>query len=386
MRVAIIGAGIGGLNTAIALRRIGYEVAVFERAPQLREVGAGISLWTNAMTALDALGAGDAVRNVSVPLSISELRIRNGRTIVNRVRAVDLAKRMARPELVRIVHRAELVESLARLLPPAAITFGRECERMTEEENSVTIHFTCGHTATAQAIVGADGIRSAVRKSIGHVDDPRYAGYTCWRGIGPRPRAMKPGYLAEWWGRGRRFGMATLPGDRVYWFAVKNAPAGGQNDDEKAEVLDSFRNWCEPVPELIESTPSRHVFRNDILDRPPARPWSRGRIVLMGDAAHPTTPNLGQGGCMAIEDAVILAQTLVASRGDFGQAFRAFEQRRYARTAAVTKNSWTFGRLAQMEGAISSRFRDGIVQLLLPVIGTRPLVKLASYDVGRLPA
>lgn len=386
MRVAIIGAGIGGLSTAIALRRIGHEVTVFERAPQLREVGAGISLWTNAMTALDALGAGEAVRNVSLPLSFSEIRIRNGRTVVNRVRADDLARRMERPELVRIVHRAELVESLVRFLPSDAISFGMECERISDDGKSVTIHFANSHTATAQAVVGADGIRSVVRKSIGHVDEPRYAGYTCWRGIGPMPQSMEPGYLAEWWGKGRRFGMATLPGDRVYWFAVKNAPADGHNDDEKAEVADSFRNWCEPVPELIELTPSHHVFRNDIIDRPPARPWSRGRIVLMGDAAHPATPNLGQGGCMAIEDAVVLAQTLAAKQEDPGPAFREFEQRRYSRTAAITKNSWAFGRIAQLEGDISSRLRDGLVQFLLPVIGTRPMVKLASYDVGKLPA
>ena len=123
--------------------------------------------------------------------------------------------------------------------------------------------------------------------------------------------ALAPGYAGEWWGRGRRFGITPLPGDRVYWWATKNKPAGWRAGDERGYVAEAFRGWADPAPELLAATPSGAVLRNDIVDRPPTPVWASGRAVLIGDAAHPTTPNLGQGGCMAIEDAAVLARRLL---------------------------------------------------------------------------
>ena len=151
--------------------------------------------------------------------------------------------------------------------------------------------------------------------------------------------------------------------------------------DERAYVVGLFREWADPVPELVATTPVGSVIRNDILDRVPTRRWSRGRIGLIGDAAHPTTPNFGQGGCMAIEDAVVLARCLKAN-ADGAAGLLAFAAERYRRTTGITRESWKFGKIGQWEGRVSCAIRDRLFGLLLPLIGSRSLPKHAAFDVG----
>lgn len=385
MRAIVIGSGIGGLAAAIALRKVGVEVAVYERAAELREVGAGISLWANALRALDAIGVGDAVRAVSLPAVRSEMRVNRGRTTTFAVPAARFEEKFGVRPFLALTHRAELVAALASHLPPGVARYGHECVGVEVREKSVGVTFANGHADEADVLVGADGIHSAVRAALFGAEPPRYAGYTCWRGIGPRPAGVEVGYIGEWWGRGQRFGITTLTGDRVYWFAVKNAPPGGHAADESAAVRDLFRDWADPIPELLAATPPDRVFRNDIVDRPPTPVWSNGRAGLIGDAAHPTTPNFGQGGCMAIEDAVVLARQLAANP-DPAEAWRAFAAERYRRTSGITHESWRFGKMAHLEGRVSCWLRDRAFGLLLPLIGARSLPKYAAFDVGTLPA
>ena len=232
-------------------------------------------------------------------------------------------------------------------------------------------------------MIGADGIKSTVRAILFGPQEPRYAGYTCWRGICPRPASLNAGYIGEWWGRGKRFGITTLPDDRVYWFATHNAPAGRHSADEHSVVTDLFRGWADPVPELIAATPPDRLLHNDIVDRPPTRTWSVGRIGLLGDAAHPTTPNLGQGGCMAIEDGVALARTMAANLNP-ARAWEAFTAERYNRTTAITNESWRFGKIGQWQGRTSCWLRDRMFGLILPVFGGKMFAKYAFFDVGAL--
>ncbi|MFO0956455.1 MAG: FAD-dependent monooxygenase [Isosphaeraceae bacterium] len=187
-----------------------------------------------------------------------------------------------------------------------------------------------------------------------------------------------------WTGRGSQVGINTLTGDRVYWFATRNAPAGARAADERAAALEAFRDWAPPLPDLIASTPADGVIRGDILDRPPSRPWSEGRAVLVGDAAHPTTPNFGQGGGMAIEDAVVLARCL-ANAGDPESALAAFEAERFPRTSAVTNEAWEFGKLLQWEGRASVWLRDLLAGMMIRAAGTNNLIKHARYEVGTIP-
>ncbi|MFO0799175.1 MAG: FAD-dependent monooxygenase [Gemmataceae bacterium] len=383
MRVLIVGSGIGGLAAAIALRKVGCEVVVYERAAELREVGAGISLWANALRALDHVGAGDAVRAVSLPMCQSEMRARDGFKVQLTLSADYFEQRFGVRPFVAMVHRAELVAALAAQLPPGVARYGFECLGVEQDDRGARVRFKNGHADSADLVVGADGLNSAVRASLFGPQPPRYAGHTCWRGVCPRPAVVQPSYLGEWWGCGRRFGITTLPGDRVYWFAVRNAPPGEHALDERAEVLAAFRGWAAPVEELVDSTPADRVIRNDILDRPPAKPWHVGRVGLVGDAAHPTTPNFGQGGCMAVEDAVVLARHVRAAATP-AAAWAGFTAERFKRTAAITTESWRFGSVAQWESPLVCRLRDGVFGLLFPLIGKRQLPKHAAFDVGPL--
>ncbi len=341
MKVIIVGCGLAGLASAIALRRGGHDVSVYERAAELTEVGAGISLWANALRALDAIGAGDAVRAVAQPLGVSEFRADRGyRRLMTMTAEQNERVSGLRPLLV-MTHRAELVGTLAALLPAGVAKFGHECTGVDNLADGPVVRFANGHEDRADVLIGADGIRSIVRPAIfGPEPPPRYAGYTCWRGVCPRPPTLSVGYTGEWWGRGRRAGIMTLPGDRVYWFATLNHPSGGHAADEKALVMDAFRGWAAPWPQIVESTSGTAIIRGDIVDRPPRRGWSVGRTCLIGDAAHSTTPNLGQGGCMAIEDAVVLARRL-SRGGDAAAALADFaaEAIRERRSSPIARGS-----------------------------------------------
>lgn len=383
MRAIVIGSGIAGLAAALALRRVGVEVTVYERAPALTEVGAGISLWANALRALDHIGAGPAVRAAALPMDRSEFRVRDGHRVTATFRAAPFERRFGTAPFVAMIHRADLVAALAGGLPAGTTRYGFACAGVESRGTRATVRFENGHADEADLVIGADGIRSAVRAALVGPGEPRYAGYTCWRGVCARPASVPPGYLAEWWGRGRRFGITTLPADRVYWWATKNEPAGGRAADERAAVAAAFRGWADPVPGLIAATPAAGVLRNDILDRPPTRRWAAGRVVLIGDAAHPATPNYGQGGCLAVEDAAALARHL-GGGADPEPGLAAFVAERYPRTTAVTEESWRFGRVGQWEGRLSCRMRDTLFGLLLPLIGSRSLPKYAAFDVGPL--
>jgi len=384
MKVLIIGSGIAGLSAAIALRRVGIEVKIHERAPELHEVGAGISLWYNALRALEYIGAVEAVRQRAIPMTHSELRTHNGNVIVTRLDARRMAESLGVPEFVSMIHRADLVAALASLLPAGVAHYGCRCVEVSQTDRQAVAKFADGTHVTADVILGADGISSVVRNSILGKQMPRYAGYTCWRGICPCPSSLQPGYIGEWWGAGCRIGITTLPQNRVYWWAVKNEPAERHEPDEKAYLLRSFGNWADPVPSLLELTPNQLIFRNDILDRPPSPGWSRGRIGLIGDAAHPTTPNLGQGGCMAIEDAVVIARHL-SREESVAQALQGFEAERYGRTKSIVVDSYRFGVLAQRQSWIGVLLRNCTLRLLLATMGDRSILKHTNHDVGPLP-
>jgi 2-polyprenyl-6-methoxyphenol hydroxylase-like FAD-dependent oxidoreductase len=381
MRAIVIGSGIAGLSLALALRRVGIDVTVYERAPQLTEIGAGISLWANAFRALDYIGVGAAVRAASLPVNLSEFRTRNGHKIAGSFRTASFERQLGTTPFLAMIHRAELVALLSSFLPADTAHYGFDCVGAGTHGSRALVRFKNGHCDEADLVIGADGIRSAIRTTLFGSAKPRYAGYTCWRGVCNRSSTVAAGYLAEWWGRGRRFGITTLPGDQVYWWATKNEPAGGRAEYERAAVTAAFQGWADPVTEILAATPAEVVLRNDILDRPPTRCWASGRVGLIGDAAHPTTPNFGQGGCLAIEDAAVLARHL-SNRLDPESGLRSFATERFPRTTAITNESLRFGRIGQWEGRSSTWGRDTLFGLLMPLIGSRSLPKYAKFDVG----
>jgi 2-polyprenyl-6-methoxyphenol hydroxylase-like FAD-dependent oxidoreductase len=358
MRAIIIGGGIGGLAAAVALRQAGIEAVVYERATELREVGAGLILWPNALRALDLLGLAAAVRSVSLPAGGSALLSREGARLLDGPTGEMLQRHFHTPAAA--VHRAELLGVLWQALGEGVVHLGARCTGFRQEKGGVTALFDGGAEAHGDLLIGADGLRSAVRAQMVGAGGLRYAGYTAWRGVAEF--RLEPDEWFESWGRGERFGAGPLTRGRVYWYATANTPEGAADapNGRKRELLDRFQDWHAPTTALIEATEETAILRNDIYDRDPLPRWSEERVTLLGDAAHPTTPNIGQGACQALEDAVVLARSLSES-ADIAAAFRAYEARRLARTRAITMLSRRIGWMAQWQNPAACWLRDRLM-------------------------
>ncbi|HYI13494.1 MAG TPA: FAD-dependent monooxygenase [Thermoanaerobaculia bacterium] len=371
MNAIVIGGGIGGLAAAIALARAGIGVAVYERAPVLGEVGAGITLWPNATRVLLDLGVGDAVLARGRRFHETEIRSPSGKLLA-RSSFSAIERHFDAPCIA--LHRAELHRALADAVPASTLHTGAECTSVDAEGAEVALND--GRTVAGDVVIGADGIRSAVRAAILPQVQPRYAGYTAFRAIAGAGGVSMP---IETWGRGARFGAVPLTGERVYWFATVNAKPGLllAAGERQRLLLDTFGAWADPVARLIRTTPADAILHNDIFDIAPFTPWSRGRAVLLGDAAHPTTPNLGQGACMALESAAVLAAEL-SSGASVPEAIHRYERRRMRRTAAITNESWRLGRIGQTGNRLAAALRDLAVRVLPPGVGERRLFQLIA--------
>ena len=241
---------------------------------------------------------------------------------------------------------------------------GQTVVGVVQTADDVTVQFTGGDTATGPILIAADGLKSRVRECLFGASKLRYDGYTIWRGVAPLvPAGYEDGSVSESWGRGSRFGVMPMGGGRTYFYATANRPENSP-PASKADILAHFAGWHAPIPDLIAATPSEAIVQNDSLDREPKRGWSVGRVLLVGDAAHPTTPNLGQGGGMALEDAVVIANCL-ARAGSVAEAFTQFESLRYDRAAFITKRSRQVGNVGQWENRLAVTARD-IASRLLP--------------------
>jgi 2-polyprenyl-6-methoxyphenol hydroxylase-like FAD-dependent oxidoreductase len=372
--IAIVGAGIGGLSAAIALRRAGFEACVYERAPELGEVGAGIGLWPNATRLLRRWGVLDEVLRRGHVVEDGALRSADGRTLT-RFRFAHAGA----PHL--LIHRADLHAALVDALPPWAVTTAAELARYEETEGGVRAWLGGVGAVEAAALVGADGIRSAVRAQLLGDGAPVYRGYPVWRGVVRWGEDEPMPELTESLGAGLRFGTVPLGRGRVAWWATANEPAGTDDGPEgrKAKLVRLFRGWHDPVPRLIDATPEGEILKNDTYDRPPVRGWGRGRVTLLGDAAHPTTPNFGQGGCMAIEDAAVLAACLVET-ADVPRALRAYEERRFGRTKWIVEQSRRYGAIGQWASPLAVRVRKALFRLTPQFVTDLTVRKMFAFD------
>lgn len=350
----IVGGGIGGLATAIALRQRGCEVAVFEQAPELREIGAGLSVWPNATRVLSQFGLLPEVLNRSAVLERLQLRTWKGELLSNIKTVADFET----PSVC--IHRSDLLSILAEQIPQRCIHLGERFESFEERDGVVVAGFSSGRKAQGHALIGADGLNSIMRAHILGPSKPIYRGYWACRGIAHFPLPKQHSHTAtETWGSGQRFGIEPMGQGRVFWYATANAPEGQLGDQLgwKDELREKFKQWHTPIPEVIEATEREAILKHDVLDRRPVRRWGTGRVTLLGDAAHPTTPNLGQGACMAIEDALVLAQCLTPKR-EIQESLRKYESLRFKRTEYITRESRRAGRIGQMENALAVALRS----------------------------
>jgi 2-polyprenyl-6-methoxyphenol hydroxylase-like FAD-dependent oxidoreductase len=375
MKVGIVGGGIGGVAAALALQRRGISAVVYERAPSLLEVGAGMMLWPNATRVLRELGVLEPLLEHSGPNTTFLVRSDSGRVLMS----IALGKFDSQAICAR---RSDLLSALLEGIPTESVHLGHELARLEQTSDKVRLHFTNGATGEHDVLIGADGLRSRVRAQLFGAIDPVYRGYIVWRGIANyRGIAIPYGSNSETWGSGKRFGLLNTGHDRYTWYAAVNLPRGHQDAacGPKRELLQMFEGWHEPVAECIASTPENSILKNCAFDLPPLKKWGHGRVTLLGDAAHPCTPNLGQGGCMALEDALVLARCL-SNENSAEFALRQYEKLRRHRTSHIQGRSRLMGRIAQWENGAVVAGRRAITAVLPAQWFEHNLRRLYAYE------
>jgi 2-polyprenyl-6-methoxyphenol hydroxylase-like FAD-dependent oxidoreductase len=379
-RIAVIaGGGIGGLTAAIALIARGWQVEVLEQESTGNGgAGSGISLWPNALRALAAVGLRDTVRDLGRLEITGGIRDQGGRWLIR----TSLAEVERRYGPLVVLHRADLMSVLAGALPPGTVRPGVRVRGIgtggtgAAGGTRAVVRHSAGETA-ADLVIGADGVHSTVRGLLWpDAGEPRYAGYTAWRLITGPAGPLAEG--SESWGAGERFGIVPLRDGRTYCFATANVPAGRHGGgSELAELRRRFGSWHDPIPGLLDHADGAAVLRNDILEAPALASYvAAGRVALLGDAAHAMTPNLGQGACQAMEDAVVLASVLDET-ADIAAALARYDRIRRPRTQAVVRQSRRAGRLAQWSWAPAVAAR-GLMMRMTPgsalLNGLRPIL------------
>ena len=352
----IIGAGIAGLTTAIALQLKGIPYQIHEASPELRPAGAGIILANNAMQVFRKLGIYDEL--VEAGNRISELRIttHKNQTLSN----VALRKFEEEYGVHNIaIHRGELQKVLAKHIDPNHLHLNRRLKSISKTESQYKLDFENGDAENAEIVIGSDGIHSRVREQMIQRGTIRSAGQLCWRGIVDYELPDETKHRAqEMWGPGSRIGIVPISENRVYWFALVNIKPGEKYSGDFNEAFHQFSTFAK---DILQATPPENILENEILDLKPFKGWHNNKLGLIGDAAHATTPNMGQGACQAIEDAYQIAELL--NKNEAPQAFGLLETQRRKKVHRIVKTSWQIGKMAQLENPILIALRNTILKM-----------------------
>jgi salicylate hydroxylase len=363
--VAIIGGGIGGLAAANALSQAGVEVAVYEAATELKEIGAGVALHPNAMKVLRAIGVEDNVRRVAGRSQWQVMRNwRTGRVIGRTSRQQQVAS-FGIPGAT--VHRADLLDVLAGALPPGLVTLGRRCTRVWPDGDVAVARFADGSEIEADVIVGADGIHSPVRASLFGPDAPRFTGKICYRSVirAAAVRRARPSTDgAQWFGPHGTIVLYPLRGEELINVVCHYDDDGYRHESWIAvcgrdEVLERYAGWHESLLRLFAA--GEVWYKWALYDRDPIPHWTRGRVTLLGDAAHPMLPYLGQGACQAIEDGAVLATALSVEAADPVTGLARYERTRRPRASQVVLATRERGRINHLTSPWAAWRRDLLI-------------------------
>jgi 2-polyprenyl-6-methoxyphenol hydroxylase-like FAD-dependent oxidoreductase len=379
-QILVIGAGISGLATAVALQRRGHDVTVIEERTETSS-GAGISIWPNALAALDEIGVGDAVREAGGRVTAGALRWRDG-TWLRHPAPERLVKALGEPLVM--IRRSALTKVLADALTDGTVHTGLSARELATTTDGVRLALSDSTLREAAAVIGADGTRSTVARHLNGALAEHYVGYTAWRGVAGC--AIDPDVAGEVLGPGIEFGHVPLGSDLTYWFATERAEAGQASPLRELRYLKTrFESWADPIPAVLAATDPEDVLRNDLYDRDQARQWSRGPVVVVGDAAHPMRPHLGQGGCQGLEDAALLAR-FVDGDDDLAAAFARFAAFRRPRVRALVRESKLIGRLVNLRPAFLSALASRATVLMPEALVTRQLAAVAARSAFVLPS
>ncbi len=358
MSIDIIGAGIGGLTTAIALEQKGIEARILEQAKQIKPVGAGIILANNAMQVYEKLGLRQVIEEHGNPISTMHITKAN----LEALSKIDLSYFEQKNNVKNIaIHRGILQQILIDKLESTKIKLNHKLTSLDQKENNYVLKFENGAQIQSSTILGADGLNSVVRQHIFPDNHIRHANQICWRGVTDYELPLKfKNELNEAWGTCERFGFVQIAKNKVYWYALKSFEKS-KNECSIDDLEHDFNTYSPVIQNIIRSTKKEHINTAEISDLKPTNVWHKEHVCLIGDAAHATTPNMGQGACQAIEDAFVLSECL--SRYETRQAFSEYQKLRLPKAHQVVKASWTIGKMAHIKNPIARTLRNQMLRL-----------------------
>ena len=358
MNIDIIGAGIGGLTTAIALEQKGIKTRIFEQAERIKPVGAGIILANNAMQVYEKLGLRKVIEEKGNPISSMNITKSN----LNPLSKIDLTYFEQKHNTKNIaIHRGTLQQILLDKLKSTEINLNHKLTSIVENTNGYSLEFENGEQIQSSTVLGADGLNSIVRQNIFPNNSIRNANQICWRGVTEYELPTKfKNELNEAWGKSERFGFVQIAENKVYWYALKSF----KKNKSKFSINDLeqyFSDFNSVVKDIIKSTKKEQINTAEISDLKPTSIWYKNNVCLIGDAAHATTPNMGQGACQAIEDAFVLSECL--DKYGITQAFSIYQKLRLPKAHQVVKASWVLGKMAHISNPILIGLRNKMLRL-----------------------
>ncbi len=375
MKYTIIGAGIGGLTTALAFEKLNIDYTIFESAPEIKPVGAGIWLAPNALQILEYLNVLEEIQEKGNTMDRITIAKSDLTPILDHAQDAIL-KRFGYTSVA--IHRADFQRIMFDKIPSHKIHLGKSFQYARKKSSHIEIHFEDNTTYKTDYVIGADGIHSKVRKQFFPESEIRYSGQTCWRGIADIAMAPEFQHRAmELWGNQIRFGISKVSTGKVYWFAVALAERNQKEAKNlvKEKLLEMFKDFDETIKAIIKATAIANIIRNDIIDLKPMSRWHTGNICLIGDAAHATTPNMGQGGAQAIEDAYGLSKAIATSEKN---AFGNFQKARQNKVTKIVNQSWLTGKIAHWK--YGKRFRNMALKSVPDFLIQKQFIKLYEIE------
>ncbi len=356
MKIAIVGAGIGGLTAAALLEEHGHEVKVFEKKASLSEVSAGIGIGDNVLKKLGNHDLAKGIKNAGQNLTAMNVYDENGREL--------MSAQLKRQTLNVTLPCQSLLEIIKSYVQPSSIYTEHVVTGLEQTNSKVTVHFSEQESEAFDLCIGADGLHSKVREAVQAPTKINYQGYTCFRGLVDDVQLKDEHVANEYWGTKGRVGIVPLINNQAYWFIT--VPA--KEKDPKYQTFGKphlqayFNHFPNEVRQILDKQSETGILLNDIYDMKPLKTFVYGRTLLLGDAAHATTPNMGQGAGQAMEDAIVLVNCLEAY--DFDKAIERYDKLRVKHTAKVIKRSRKIGKVAQKRNRFVAKLRNTMMKVM----------------------
>lgn len=357
MTIDIIGGGIGGLTIAIALEQKGYKVNVYEQTESIQSIGAGIVLANNAMQVYDKLGLRKQLEEVGH--RITSLQVTNADLkALSTMKTAYFEKKYQVKNIA--IHRGDLQQMLVQALKKGTLKLGYQLKDIDQQDTTVNLTFHNTEVVHSPLVIAADGQNSIVRNQLFSENKLRNAHQVCWRGVVDYTLPKEYQHtLTEAWGKGDRIGFTQISSSQVYWFALQSFKKSAE--EFPLDQINSYFTHFHPIAkDIIKATPTLHIHTAELMDLYPINNWYHPKVCLLGDAAHATTPNMGQGAGQSIEDAWVLAECL--HKYQPAKAFERYQQLRIKKAHQIVNTSWTLGKLAHLSNPFLISLRNQLMR------------------------